>query len=296
MKLPIQSKSNQPQKHQTIKRRIIAFSVLTLLFIAYVIYGNTAVTVSHYDVRSEKIPPEFDGFRIVQISDLHNSGYALMTSSLVKKTKEASPDVIFLTGDAIDRRLTDVNKAFAVIEKLAEIAPVYYVTGNHEASTGEYYRLSKALNKRGVIELNNAFLNLRINEDEIVIAGIDDPMMAHKKRIPEEVTAGQWLGSLGHNREMFTVLLSHRPELINTYEANGVDLVFSGHAHGGLIRIPFIGGVYSPHQGLFPKYAGGIYRKGSTQMIVSRGVANTGYSFRINDNPELVVAVLHAGK
>lgn len=274
----------------------ILFLTFFAVFAVYLFYGNTAVTVSKYDIRSEKIPPGFDGFRIVQISDLHNCHNTLMTGSLVSKTKEAKPDIIFLTGDAIDSYLPDVDAAMRVIEQLNEIAPVYYVIGNHEARTGEYYKLSKEMHKIGIAELSNAFVNIRLNDDEIVIVGINDPRKVNTDgKADDSKIAGDWLGSLKNDRDMYTVLLSHRPELIKTYATNGIDLVFTGHAHGGLIRLPFIGGIYAPNQGLFPKYAGGLYTVADTTMIVNRGAGNSGYSFRINDNPELVLAVLHAG-
>ena len=267
--------------------------LFAMVFTAYAVYGNTVVSVTYYDIRSGKIPPEFDGFCIVLISDFHNSGNAVMTDSLIDKVKKANPDIILLTGDIIDCRTTDVDTGIALIEKISEIAPAYFVMGNHEARTGDYYALSKAMRKMGVTELNNAYVNIRLNDDEIVIAGICDPMTSHDKGIPDSVITNEQLSSLGYDRGYYTVLLSHRPEQLRVYAANDVDLVFTGHAHGGLINIPLIGGLYAPHQGLFPDYYGGLYKRGTTDMIVSRGVGNSGHSFRINNNPELVVAVLH---
>lgn len=280
---------------RTRRRVIISLLTLIVFFAFYVIYGNTAVNVTRYDIHSERIPPGFDGFCIVHISDLHNSSNSVMTNSLLKKAVEAHPDVIVITGDTIDRYYPDVDKAINTVEKLNEIAPVYYVTGNHEARTGEYYKLIKLMRKIGVTELSDSFVNVRLNNDEIVIVGVNDPLKAHDTTIPDKTIMEKRLSQLEYDPHFYTVLLSHRPELMNVYTSKNIDLVFTGHAHGGLIRLPFIGGLYAPHQGFLPQYTGGLYKQSFTSMIVSRGVGNSGRTFRINDNPELVVAVLHAG-
>ena len=286
-------KKNNSKKNE---KRLIFFLFFAVFLIAYVFYGNTAVTVSRYDINSKEIPPAFDGFRIVQISDIHNSGNSIMIDSLIKSTVESRPDIIFLTGDAIDSYFPDVDAAMSVINRLNDIAPVYYVIGNHEARTGDYYRLSKEMHRIGVAELSNSFVNVRLGDDEIVIAGINDPRRENKDGNGNDAQiVSDWLGSLKYDRQMYTILLSHRPELVKTYVTHGVNLIFTGHAHGGLVRIPFLGGLYAPNQGLFPKYYSGLYYFADTTMIVNRGVGNSGYSFRINDNPEIVVAVLHAG-
>lgn len=279
-----------------LRRRIILLLVLAAAFAAYVYYGNTAVTVTQYDVSMKKIPPGFDGFRIVQISDLHNSHNSLMTGSLVRKTAQASPDMIVLTGDMIDSYYPDVDSAMSVIGQLNCIAPVYYVIGNHEARTGKSGILIRKMKQQGISVLSDSYAVIRVADDEIVVAGVNDPrrLNADGQGSDAEIVKSA-LGSMDYDRRMFSVLLSHRPELMNVYATYGVDLVLTGHAHGGLIRLPFIGGLYAPHQGLFPTYCAGLYTAGGTQMIVNRGTGNSGFSFRINDPPELVVTVLHAG-
>ena len=288
-------KTNSAKKSK-ILRRLIILIVLAAVFAVYVIYGNTAVTVSRYDISSEKIPPGFDGFRIVQISDLHNSRNEWMTESLISKTKEASPDIILLTGDMIDSYLPDVERAINVIERLNRIAPVYYVIGNHEARTGKSGTLIREMRKIGVGILFDSYAVIRVADDERVIASVNDPRRLNIDGSGNDARiVSESIGSMDYDRQMFTVMLSHRPELIRTYATKGVDLVFAGHAHGGLVRLPFIGGLFAPNQGFFPDYTAGKYSVADTTMIVSRGVGNSGYSFRINDNPELVVAELHAG-
>lgn len=269
---------------------------MAVVLSVYLFYGNTVVTVSRYDVRSEKIPPDFDGFRIVQISDLHNSRNTMMTESLINKTKKEAPDVILLTGDIIDSYYPDVSAAMNVVQSLNEIAPVYYVIGNHEPRARESSDLISKMRKIGVNVLWDSYAVIRVGDDEINIAGINDPRIVNTDGSGDDADiVSRFIGSLDYDRELYTILLSHRPELLTTYATYGVDLVFAGHAHGGLIRLPLIGGLYAPNQGLFPEYSGGLYTMADTSMIVSRGVGNSGNSFRINDNPELVITILHAG-
>ena len=280
-----------------LKRGIIIALTAAVALGAYIYYGNTALTVSRYDISSEKIPPGFDGFCIVQVSDLHNSGNSLMTESLIRKTKEAKPDIIVLTGDMIDSYFTNIPAAISVIRRLNEIAPVYYVIGNHEARTGQSGSFINQMHEMGISILSDSYSVIRVDDDEIVIAGINDPRRVNiDGKGDDAAIAEKALSGLDYDRELYTVLLSHRPELIKTYASFGIDLAFTGHAHGGLIRLPLIGGLYAPNQGLFPGYTGGIYKAADTTLILSRGVGNSRDSFRINDNPELVVAVLHAGE
>ena len=286
--------SGREGRFRWIKPAAIVFTAVMVIFAVYAFIANTVVTTAAYDIASERIPAGFDGFRIVQISDLHNSRNTLMTDAMIRQVRELSPDVIFLTGDIIDRGRTDVNAAMNVLEKLNAIAPLYAVTGNHEARTEEYYTLSDRMRKLGVTELNDCSVSIRRGNDEMVILGLNDPRMVRKEDVTEADDTEARLNAIGFSRDHFSVLLTHRPELLDIYAAAKVDLVFAGHAHGGLIRLPFIGGLYAPHQGFFPEYVNGAYQKGTTTMIVSRGVGNTGHTFRINDEPEIVFATLHA--
>lgn len=292
------SKKTKGFTKSILLRRIILFLVAAAVFAVYVIYGNTAVTVSRYDISSEKIPPGFDGFCIVQISDLHNSKNSVKTESLISKAASAKPDIILLTGDMIDSYFPDVSAAMSVIKRLNEIAPVYYIIGNHEARTGQTGTLLRQMHELGISILNDSYAIIRAGDDEIAILGITDPRSVNIDGDADNASiVSESLSSLGYDygNGMYTILLAHRPELIKSYATFGVDLVFTGHAHGGLVRLPFIGGLYAPHQGLFPDYTVGIYTVADTSMIVNKGVGNSGYSFRINDNPELVVTTLHAG-
>ena len=154
--------------------------------------------------------------------------------------------------------------------------------------------INSTLTEKGVIILDNEFDKITINDESIIILGMKDPSF-----YPKEISADQTSYNLKEtmdkigNTNSFKLLLSHRPELFETYVENDVDLVLTGHAHGGQIRIPFIGGLIAPDQGLFPKYTGGIFTKNNTSMIVSRGIGNSIFPFRINNRPELVIITLN---
>ncbi len=207
--------------------------------------------------------------------------------------REAEPDIIAITGDLIDSRNTDVETAVSFVEKAVEIAPCYYVTGNHEARVSEYGELKSCLEDAGVIILDNEQVELEREGKSITLAGLADPSFKADYLFDDEryVAEGELYGLLSEN-EGYTVLLSHRPELFDVYSEYGADLILSGHAHGGQFRMPLIGGLYAPHQGFFPEYDGGFYTEGETNMIVSRGIGNSLFPFRVNNRPEVVLIEL----
>jgi len=174
-----------------------------------------------------------------------------------------------------------------------DIAPVYYVTGNHEARISEYGKLKTALEITGVTVLENERTVLEKDGDTITLLGIDDPSFTADYLTGDSAAVVKnTLDDLVTEGVGYTVLLSHRPELFDVYAESGVNLVFSGHAHGGQIRLPFIGGLAAPNQGLFPKYDAGLFTEGDTNMVVSRGLGNSLFPFRVNNRPEIVVVQL----
>ena len=252
-----------------------------LVLLVWVLWANTALEVNEWRVQAEALPESFDGFRIAQVSDLHNTSN---WPEAVEALESAQPDLIVLTGDLIDSRRTDVDTALDFVRAALEIAPCYYVTGNHESRVREWHSLRQGLLEAGVTVLENEKTVLLHGGEAITLLGLTDPDFGI-----DTVSA---LTALTAGEEGFTILLSHRPELMELYAASGVDLVFSGHAHGGQIRIPFLGGLVAPHQGLFPEYDEGLYRMAGTPMLVSRGIGNSIIPLRINNRPEIVVAVL----
>ncbi len=271
------------------KKVIIIIAVAILLVIVPVIgllaYGNKSVVLTEYTVESERLPESFSGFRILQVSDLHNDEFGKDNKKLLSMMEEAKPDIIVITGDTIDSYGTEVEVAKSFLKKASKIAPCYYVTGNHEGREPlAFAELTDFFDSIGVTVLRGESVTLSQEGEAINIMGIDDPNFGSS--VEESLSVGL--------PEGYTVLLSHRPENFKAYVEAGADLVFCGHAHGGQFILPFIGGVYSPGEGLDPQYFRGIHTEGDTSMIVSRGLGNSVFPLRINNRPELVLAELRA--
>ena len=270
-------------RFRPIHKLLLAFALLSIL-ICYIVWGNVTIGVTVISVPSKTLPEEFSGFRIAQISDLHNEEFGECNAQLLKLLAQSQPDLIVLTGDIIDSYHTDVDVSVRFIQQATQIAPAYYVTGNHESRLpGEYAQLKAAMLEAGVTVLENEITTLARDGAEITLIGVHDPKFT---------SVEDALAVLAPQARGYTILLSHRPELMGCYAGAGVDLVFSGHAHGGQIRLPFIGGLLAPHQGWFPAYTTGLYTVGDTNMIVSRGLGNSSFPVRFNNRPELVIAQL----
>ena len=276
------------------KKNWLCVAAICLVVIsAWIVLGNTNLEITEYYVTSSKIPDSFDGFEIAQVSDLHNAEFGEGNSDLLALLSEVEPHVIVLTGDLIDSRHTDMDIALDFAGKAVQIAPVYYVTGNHEARVPEYEQLKTGLTDLGVTVLENQKVQITKDGESITLMGIQDPSFRTDYLFGDaESVSRQAITSLQNESDGFTVLLSHRPELFDLYVDTGVDLVFSGHAHGGQFRLPFVGGLVAPNQGFFPKYDAGQFVEKNTTMIVSRGVGNSIIPLRINNPPELVVVEL----
>lgn len=286
-----------PMKNITKKRPVLlAVCIALILLIVWTVWGNSALEVNTYSIVSNRLPNSFSGFRIAQVSDLHNAQMGDGNEKLLAMLREAEPDIIVITGDMVDSYHTDIDIALRFAEDAMQIAPCYYVTGNHEARIAEYSELKTGLESAGVVVLENERVELERNGEIIALIGVDDPSFQTDYLMGDSATVmSDALNSLTGN-DAYTVLLSHRPELFDTYAASGVDLVFSGHAHGGQFRLPFIGGLAAPNQGLFPKYDSGLYTQGDTNMLVSRGIGNSIIPIRFNNRPEIIVVELRTEK
>ena len=256
-------------------------------------WGNTALEVNGYEIQSNDIPEAFSNFQIAHISDLHNAEFGKDNETLIRMLAQTEPDIIVLTGDLIDSRNTDVETALDFARQAVEIAPVYYVSGNHESRVTAYMDLKMGLGNAGVIVLENQKVEINRGQAYITLIGIDDPSFRESYLFGDAAgVAEQEIGDLQEASDGYTILLSHRPELFDVYVATGMDLVFSGHAHGGQFRLPFIGGLVAPNQGFFPEYDAGRFTEEKTTMIVSRGVGNSIIPVRVNNRPEIVVVTL----
>lgn len=264
---------------------------ISILIVTVWLYrGNTIIETTELTIQSDHIPESFDGFKIAQVSDLHNAVFGKDNQRLIDALENVQPDLIAITGDVIDSRRTDVDVAYRFFEAAKSIAPVYYVTGNHEARLDVYPTFQARLEDIGVHVLRNTSIELTKNNETITLTGVDDPLF--EQASTEEATMMNQLGRALPEESNYTILLSHRPEHFSLYEQAGVDLVFSGHAHGGQVRLPFIGGLIAPHQGWLPEYTSGKYESGETTMIVSRGLGNSLFPVRVNNPPELIVVTL----
>ena len=280
------------------KKKFIFLAVAAAVLVALVIWiawGNTALELNTYTISSSKLSQSFDGYRIAHVSDLHNAEMGKDNEKLLTILRDADPDMIAITGDLIDSRSTNVEIALNFIREAVKIAPCYYVIGNHEARVNEYDELKSGMESAGIIVLEDARTEISLDGDTITLIGVNDPSYQTDYLFGDsETVMNTKLEELRTENGEFTVLLSHRPELFDAYTDHGMDLVLSGHAHGGQFRLPFIGGVVAPNQGLFPEYDAGIYTEGNTNMLVSRGVGNSILPFRINNRPEVILIVLQA--
>mgnify|MGYP003304745281 CR=1 FL=1 len=278
------------------KRLIFCFLMLPIFvaLVVWIVWSNSALVVNEVVVSSDKIPHSFGGYRIAQVSDLHNATFGVDNGKLLDNLKACNPDVIVLTGDLVDSYRTDIDISIAFTEKATQIAPTYFVTGNHESRISEYDVLIEKLEAAGVTVLNNEAVVLERDAETIMLLGVSDPsfqvdyLLGDAAPYMDSVVSELMQGAKG-----YTVLLSHRPEFFDVYTTNNVDLVLTGHAHGGQFRLPFVGGLVAPGQGLFPKYDAGLYVQNETNMIVSRGLGNSLFPFRINNRPEIIVVTLN---
>ncbi len=263
--------------------------------ILFCFWQNNDIVITNIIYSNVKISDAFNDYKIVQISDLHNKEFGSKQKRLLEKLRKTQPNMIVITGDLIDSKDTNLDIAMEFINDAVEIAPVYYVSGNHEAWSGIYDEFKQDLLESGVSVLDNSKTKILMGESNFQLLGISDPAFFLSDYLDDsnQYKVGEKLKSLvDDNSSSLKILLSHRPELIDIYAENNIDLVFTGHAHGGQFRIPFIGGLAAPDQGLFPKYTSGIYHKGNTTEIVSRGLGNSVIPVRIFNRPEIIVVTL----
>lgn len=275
------------------KKYMISMAIIFIIFAFFCVWQNNSISISKSDYVNAKIPVEFNDFTIAQISDLHNKKFGKNQVKLLNKVESVNPDIIVITGDLIDRRKYNLDAAMEFITGAIEIAPVYYVSGNHEAWSGEYLTIKENLIAAGVHVIDNSILKISKGEGSIHIAGLADPDFFTSEYIDgtDVSSATEQLNNWSID-EKFKILLSHRPELFDLYCENNMDLIFTGHAHGGQFRIPFIGGLVAPDQGVFPEYTSGSYNKHLSTMFVSRGLGNSIIPIRIFNRPEIIAVKL----
>lgn len=270
----------------------IGFAVVGLIGFLY--FENKSIVTTRHLLRFEFLPREFDGFKIVHLSDLHNKWFGKKHEHLVFLIQKEKPDIIVITGDIIDEKFYHPEVALALVRQFKDITPIYYVSGNHEWSRSEYGSFQQQLIELGVIVLDNREESIARGGKMISITGVDDYARYAQEPDPRK-TLHRELASVRAtvNDLAFKILLVHRPEWIKEYMEYHFNLIFAGHAHGGQWNLPGIGPIFSPGQGMFPKLVSGIHKRHSTIMVVSRGLGNSGIAFqRLFNRPEVVVVVL----
>lgn len=276
-----------------MKKKILYIPVVLAALGYFVWFQNNSITTSQIVMRSAKLPASFDQFKIIHLSDLHNKNFGKKQQRLVMKISEIQPDIVVFTGDLIDANRPGDKASLILMKELVAIAPVYYVSGNHEWGSGTFSSLERSLKDIGVMVLRNENVPITKGNDKIQIVGIDDPSHGKGDQLEREIAKQDIVKSIvGLEEDGFTILLSHRPELLLLYASFDFDTVFSGHAHGGQIRLPLIGGLVAPNQGFLPTYTAGEHELDQTTMMVSRGLGNSIIPLRVFNRPEIVVVTL----
>ena len=275
------SEDIRSNRKKYIKSAIVLLIVIVLLLFCN--FQNKHLETTHYTYEAEQLGVDLDGYRIVQISDLHNAKFGKNNQKLVDRIRECAPDMIVLTGDLVDSNHTNVDRVVQFVDEIVKICPVYYVTGNHEywLDTSEYEKLMDGLVSAGVVILDNQVVEISRGDAKFRLVGLDDKSLAD----------GTLEALLSDEKEL-TVVLAHEPQYFARYAGTGVDLVLSGHAHGGQFRLPFVGGIVAPDQGFLPEYTAGEYYMNGTEMIVSRGLGNSVVPVRLFNYPEIVCVEL----
>ena len=281
------------RRRRSLVRLLLPLLVLALA-LSWALYdSNCRLMTERFTVPLSRLPESFEGLKIVQLSDLHGAEFGQDNQDLIEAVRREEPDLILLTGDLLDR-FRETPHAYAVDlgRRLTSVAPTYFVTGNHEWALPGTRELKTALTEAGVVVLSNQFLPLERNGETLVLAGIDDPNGFADQKTPEELAAEVQAAF----PDTCWLLMAHRNDrFLSQYSLLGADLVISGHGHGGIIRLPFTDGLLSTDRTLFPSYTAGLYEAGGSTLFVSRGLGNSGPSFRLFNPPEVAVLTLTRG-
>lgn len=292
------SENIRSNRKKYIKSALVLLIVIALLL--FCSYQNRHLETTYYTYKAEQLGADLEGYRIVQISDLHNVKFGKNNQKLVDRIRECEPDMIVLTGDLVDSNHTNVDRAVQFVDEIVKICPVYYVTGNHEywLEKSEYDELMDGLVSAGVVILDNQVVEISRGDAKFRLVGLDDRSLAdgtleallsdesirnNQAEQKEETADNEDSGE-----KELTVVLAHEPQYLARYAGTGVDLVLSGHAHGGQFRLPFVGGIVAPDQGFLPEYTAGEYYMNGTEMIVSRGLGNSVIPVRLFNYPEIL--------
>ncbi len=267
------------------KRIFIISAVLSLIILLTVLAFRSDLKAVSYDVKTDKL---HDEIKIAFIADLHSCDNGGGQAHILNMVSKAAPDIVLLGGDIVDDHLPQ-QKAMGFLSAMAKSYPCYYVSGNHEFWSGEIEDIKADIKALGITVLEGERADVEVNGQIISLFGIDDPEVGEKEFTRQLINCGEHI-----DKNRYSILLTHRPERVESYLLYDFDLILAGHTHGGQMRIPLlVNGLFAPDQGWFPKYAGGLYQFDDTQMIISRGLARESTRMpRIFNRPELVIVHL----
>lgn len=284
--------------------KILIIFLVLLAIALFLNWSNKAIVTTDYEIGSKTLPEDFDGFRIIQISDLQSGTFGDNQKGLLQKVRQCRPDIIVITGDLVDRNHTDYEASLKAAKGLVGIAPVYYTNGNHELAlpVDEIAKFYDDLSSMGITILLDRVADIKGQKGQSIhLVGLSEERLYDSKA---DVTKrdSDYDGTLieeavknlmrGVPEEEFAIMLAHEPQYFGEYAGHGVDLIFAGHAHGGQIRLPFTEGLYAPGQGVLPKLTSGVHQKDGATMVISRGLGNSVFPFRVFNRPEVVVVTL----
>lgn len=266
------------------KKKIIVWALwlgIIAIILLFFRYENRHLVVTEFEYRNKTIKDSLDGYRIVQLSDLHNAQFGKDNRKLIDKISELEPDIIVITGDIVDSNHTNSDVAIEFVKNISKLCPVYYVTGNHEywLTDSDRQLLFDEMEKSGAVILSNEAVTIHVPDGIFDLIGLDDKNLADDtlKTLLNECDS-----------ETLNIVLAHEPQYISQYAMTDADLVLCGHAHGGQFILPFIGAVVAPDQGFFPEYTSGAYYMNDMTMFVSRGLGNSVIPVRLFNKPEIV--------
>lgn len=276
-------------------KNIIGILTLSLVGGA-ILFNNKSIKISRHKIKNNKIPKEFNNFKIVHLSDFHSNSFGKDNLKLIEKINSENPNIIVMTGDMVNKYDTNFYRFLNLVEFLSKIYKIYYIIGNHEKglSKNNMNVIIRKLEEFGVTILNNEKVTIKQNQYKINIYGIDLPMQYYRKEKNSIFNVEKFINRYmkKYREEEFNILLVHNPLYFDAYSKYNVDLTLSGHVHGGMIRLPFIGALLSPERRFFPKYNSGLYEINNKKLIVSRGLGQSKLGIRILNVPEIVSITL----
>ncbi len=274
-----------------MKKRWLWVLLLAALLAGFVWQQNFTLQVDPVELSFSALPEEFDGLRVAQLSDLHGRSFGRGNCRLLQCLARAQPDLICISGDLFDEK-TDLAMLEPLLTGLVKIAPVYYVTGNHEWQVPGLSSVLRRMRDWGVTVLQNDYVLLRRGAAELAVAGVDDPCGPADAKPPAQLVTELHAA----HPEDFILMLSHRNDELPLWSGLNVPLVLSGHCHGGVVRLPFLGGIFGTHRELLPEYDAGAFREGNTVVYVSRGLGYTNVHFRLFNRPHVPILILRSEK